>query len=43
MGFKDLENKVKDLVQKSSSDHQKAVQQSIDPATEVTETNPDVK
>jgi len=43
LGFKDLENRVKDLMEKGNSDHQKAVQQSIDPTTKLTEINPDEK
>jgi hypothetical protein len=43
LGFKDFENKIKDLTTKGGSDHQKAVQQSIDPATRATEINTDEK
>lgn len=43
MGFKDFENRVKEVKEKCNSDHQKAVQQSINPATEIQKDDFDIK
>lgn len=37
MGFKDFENRVKNVKEKLNSDHQKAVEQSITPTADVSD------
>lgn len=43
MGFKDFENKVKDVKSRLEEDHRKAVEQSITPLTETSDTVSDSK